>query len=239
MTRMMLLRLVATLSAVLSIAASSEISTEHADRELQTNTIVNAACNFVSRILPGDFICECAITIGFLFECSFQDQICLGPDGTGYCATPSLEGDIRFLARTTTIRFCLENPNIEGDPARGICIDFDGLLNDEDASSFNLKQAVVKKAPSKFSSLWKSFVSSSPSLPSQASTLIDCAAMSDDDLRIPCNSCQLCDDNTGYMFDCSNINELLVQSNCTKLSLPTSLKNPNQDVEFFPNFDAM
>ena len=253
MSQMKMFLFVATLLTFLVvIAASSDVATTTSmdmtsdSRELQTNTIINAACNFVTRILPGDLLCDCAITVGFIFVCSFQTQICLGPEGTGYCSVPSLQGDIRLLRRTIAFEFCLNDATNGGDPAPGLCFDIGGELSDDDANTFNVAKQVAdrskavvqftKAVNSKFSSLLKSYV---PSVPEQApSRLLDCVGMSDDENRIQCHSCQLCNNNTGYTFDCTNINELFIQSTCTPLSILTNLRDPDQNVQFFPNFDG-
>ena len=236
------------LSAVVGVAAvSSEIATivdtssSESDRELQTNNIINSVCNFVTRILPGDIICDCAITVGFIFVCAFQNQFCLGPESTGYCSTPSLQGDIRLLRQTIAFEFCLNDATNGGVPTLGLCFNIGGELDDEDANSFRVGQdqadgnKAVTKVASKFTPLLKKLV---PSSSQQKSKLLDCVGMSDDDERIECNSCQLCNDGTGYIFDCTNINELFIQSECTPLSILTNLRDSNQDIHFFPNFDA-
>lgn len=227
------------LVTIVDTSSSSSSSSSENDRALQTNTIINAACNFVTRILPGDIICDCAITVGFIFVCSFQNQFCLGPESTGYCSVPSLQGDIRLLRRTIAFEFCLNDATNGGVATQGVCFDIGGELSDEDASSFRMAQQqpaggskAVTKIASKFSSLLKSL---SPPKPTK---LLDCVGMSDDEERIQCNSCQLCNNNTGYTFDCSNINELFIQSTCTPLSILTNLRDPNQDIQFFPKFDA-
>ena len=233
---------------VVVVGASSDLAAvvdteSDGDRELQTNTIINAACNFVSRILPGNVICDCAITVGFIFVCAFQDQFCLGPESTGYCSIPTLQGDIRLLRRTIAFEFCLNDATNGGVAAPGLCFDIGGELDDEDTNSFRISEKTevstttkaVANVSSKFSMLLKSLI---PSSPPQPSRLLDCVGMSDDEERIQCNSCQLCDNNTGYIFDCTNINELFIQSTCTPLSILTNLRDPNQDIKFFPQFDA-
>jgi hypothetical protein len=248
MTRMIRLIVAVLLTLVVGVfAASSELATVvdtssgDGDRDLQTNTIINAACNFVSRVLPGDIVCDCAITVGFIFVCAFQNQFCLGPDSTGYCSTPSLQGDIRLLRQTIAFEFCLNDATNGGVATQGVCFNIGGELNNTDANSFRLAQQPadsskpITKMASKFSSLLKSVI---PSTPPQPSKLLDCVGMSDDEARIQCNSCQLCNNNTGYVFDCTNINELFIQSTCTPLSILTNLRDPNQDISFFPKFDA-
>lgn len=53
---------------------------------------------------------------------------------------------------------------------------------------------------------------------------------------IKCESCTICDDGAGYMFDCSAIDPTFVQSECTALHLIDSLFQ-TEPATFLPNLD--
>jgi hypothetical protein len=236
---------------IVSSSIDSTINNDH--RELQ---IINTICNAVSTILPGDLLCNCAITVGFVFVCSFQSPFCLGPDQTGYCSVPTIQGDIRLLRRTIAFQFCLLDATNGGNAVPGVCIDIGGVLNEDDASSFfgasssststKESSSVVTKVKSVFQSIRnRNRKNTTPSTTttstgsSSSSQLLDCTATSEDG-KTKCNSCQLCNDNTGYVFDCTNINPILVQSTCTPLNIITNVirqGSNNSNITFFPHFD--
>jgi hypothetical protein len=51
-----------------------------------------------------------------------------------------------------------------------------------------------------------------------------------------CNSCDVCGSGSGYTFDCSNIDEKMVQSECTDVTLLYSLQQ-TEKLRFLPNLD--
>ena len=47
--------------------------------------IVNNTCQIVTRLLPGELLCECVLELGFTFDCQTSEFFCLGFDNSGYC----------------------------------------------------------------------------------------------------------------------------------------------------------
>jgi hypothetical protein len=185
-------------SALRSSSSSSE-------RVLQ---LLGSVCQIVSRLLPGDVLCDCALAVGLTFACEFQSPICLG----GFCSSPSVAGDISLLRTTLAFQFCLLNPTRNGVPTNGFCINVGGAGD----------APLSISAPDEVDS----------------AVLTGCTATSVDGTT-PCNSCALCNDGTGYTFDCTNLGDTsLIQSTCTPLSVITSL-DPDQDITFFPHLDAL
>jgi hypothetical protein len=195
------------------------------ERDLQ---ILSFVCGTISQLLPGDIFCDCAITVGFVFVCQFLSPFCLGgADGTGYCSKPAITGDVSLLRRTVEFQFCLVDATVAGIPATGLCIDIGGELGP------------VVAATEETTTTTPTTTTTAVSQDSSATTLTSCMASSLDGTTM-CNSCTLCSsgDNTpGYVFDCTNLHPILIQSTCTPLNVITSLQ-PDQNITFWPHFDA-
>jgi hypothetical protein len=195
------------------------------ERDLQ---ILSFVCGTISQLLPGDIFCDCAITVGFVFVCQFLSPFCLGgADGTGYCSKPAITGDVSLLRRTVEFQFCLVDATVAGISTTGLCIDIGGELGPVVAAT---EETTTTPTTSSTTAV---------SQDSSATTLTSCMASSLDGTTM-CNSCTLCSsgDNTpGYVFDCTNLHPILIQSTCTPLNIITSLQ-PDQNITFWPHFDA-
>lgn len=129
----------------------------------------------------------------------------------GFCSSPSVAADISILRGTLAFEFCLKDPTRNGVPTNGFCIQAGGGGAGPWGEGAQQEGSTV---------------------------LTECTATSLDG-KTPCNSCALCNEGTGYTFDCSNLgDEGLIQSTCTPLTVITSL-DPDQEITFFPHLDAL
>jgi hypothetical protein len=173
--------------------------------------LLGTLCKVVSTLLPGDVLCNCALGLGLTFACEFQSPLCVG----GFCSAPSVAADLSLVRATVAFEFCLLNPTSNGVPTNGFCINVGGTPG----------------APLRITAPGTAETT-------ESTVLTECTATSLDGTTT-CNSCALCNDGTGYTFDCTNLgDDALIQSTCTPLSVITSL-DPDQEITFFPHLDAL
>lgn len=171
-------------------------------------------CAKFGAMLPGGADCQCDIGFGLFVACAFQEPLCQGD----FCTQPVLTAGFNYLTQEVTLEVCTNQSTNNGIPMPGACFDF-GLRNVE-SGGVNRRLGKRKKREGKKNGL--------------ETTLDHCTASARGEV---CNSCRPCNKGRGYEFDCSNIDERMVQSHCIELHMIGSFVEGQREMTFLPVLD--
>ena len=189
--------------------------------------LVKRLCRLPNIIIPFGIQCECDVEVVGLnagltaeYECAWED-LCFGP----LCTTPSFAVGIDFSILPVSVggangRFCYSDTSIGPNlPLPNFCIGLSG-------SGLNVTLGDFSFNPNRNA---KGFA---------VTQLVDkCSVQVGDNL---CTSCEACNEGKGIVFDCTNINTYMIQSQCTDFAvLGKRMLTNDGTAPFLPKFDSL
>lgn len=203
--------------------------------------IVETVCSAIGLLIPGA-TCGCSVLFSIDFVCEFDERRCKNDDFNGFCYTPSLIGAVTLIPNiAATLEFCLADVTSGGVAVESLCFRLGGstdtaLVREEDSEAMMAigGDGFWSRVWDFGGNVWKA-VRLLYAPPTESSGNLEVCSVSSESGE-DCNFCEICDEGRGYIFDCSNIDPLWVQSECTEATIITNLQQIDE-VQFLPNID--
>jgi hypothetical protein len=206
------------------VSGSTNNIVKEDDRDLQLNIgtivqIVDTACGLVGNLmlLDGTANCDCSLSLQLKFGCSFVQDVCTG----NFCTVPQVNGTFDLLQTKVTFSYCSNDGTFNSNPLPNFCVAVSGNLV---APAGVLGRNDNNNNTTKSNSIFRK------------RQFLNKIAVSVD--GVPCQSASICNNGQGYVFDCTNINNQLIQSTCTTIQTITNLYQ-SSGIKFLPQLDVL
>lgn len=179
--------------------------------EQNNRELQDGACGFIGLFLPGSYTCDCGLGENLLaLEFTFT---CTATTAFCFplCIQPSISGTIGLGRNTARLEVCNNG------------FDNSGSLS---GPAFTLPPFCANLGGRTEADVFAD---------THDSRLDECSITSGNQT---CDSCEVCDGGLGYKFNCSNIDEHMVQSTCVNASVMSSF-NPNNQFNFGLKLDGL
>lgn len=188
-------------SSLRRAASPSDTQNNDDHRNLQFG---DGGCDFLGAFLPGSYTCTCGLNLEIVnLGFSFT---CTATTALCFplCITPSISGNLALINNVASLEICNNG------------FDNSGGLN---GPAFTLPPFCIELGGRTNTEVFGD---------AHESKLNKCKMNSQGET---CNSCEICDGGLGYKFNCTNVDEHLVQSTCLGAHLLSGF-NPKDNVEF-------
>jgi hypothetical protein len=245
-------------SALQASNVIDDIGQYHADRDLQGGgqilQLINIVCGLIESIMIDEVVsCECSLGLSIGFSCTFEQELCAGP----LCSMPTVGGTFDLLQTQVTFEYCAAAPTYNDAALPDFCVSVGGrlvlpterVLAETDAGflpaavssstrgkSSNESRRIAKNTGAKDTTAKKEAPAPSPTTTTKEKReYLNTIEMTVDGKE--CQSSDTCNNGQGYVFDCTNVDERMIQSTCTPLQVITSYRQKPGTVEFLPQLD--